>query len=104
LGIAQTNPGGSVDLTFPLILLVLAACSVLLVRTVRRQDSPLPFDQPPPPVWVPWRRSNMQGPSWNDPRPPQDSKSEWSGEPKPPPPSQHEEWTPPVRRTPTRRP
>ena len=45
----------------------------------------------------------MDGPSWNDPRPPEDSESEWSGEPKPPPSQQHEEWTPPVRRTPTRR-
>jgi hypothetical protein len=104
LGIAQTNPGEGFDLTFPLILLVLAGCSVLLARTVRRQDAPLPFDEPPQPVWVPWRRSNMQGPSWNDPRPPEDSKSEWSGERKPPaPPAEHEEWTPPVRRTPTRR-
>ena len=104
LGIAQTNPGGGFDLTFPLILLALAACSVVLARTVRRDAAaPLPFDEAPKPVWVPWRRSNMQGPSWNDPRPPEDSESEWSGERKPPPPPQHEEWTPPVRRTPTRR-
>jgi hypothetical protein len=104
-GVTQTNPAGGVDLMLPLLLLALAAVAAVFVAGLRRRTTdPVPAEAPAAPIWIPWRRSNMQGPSWNDPRPAEDSKGEWSGEREPqPPPQQHEEWTPPVRRTPTRR-
>ena len=68
LGIAQTNPGGGFDLTFPLILLALAACSVVLARTVRRDAAaPLPFDEAPKPVWVPVAALEHAGPELERP-------------------------------------
>ncbi len=103
-GVAQTNTPGGFDLTLPLLLLTAAIVAALVARTLRREGTPLPAEAPRP-AWVPWRRSTMDGPSWNDPRPADDRETEWSAEPPPPPPpAQHEEWTPPVRRTPTRRP
>ena len=101
-GVAQTNTPGGFDLTLPLLLLSAAIVAALVARTLRRDGTPLPADAPRP-VWIPWRRSTMDGPSWNDPRPADDRESEWSAQPPPPPPAQHEEWTPPVRRSPTRR-
>ena len=90
------------DLTLPLIRLAAAIAAALLARTIRRETAPLPAGAPPRPIWIPWRRSTMDGPGWNDPRPAGDREGEWSGESEPPP--EHEPWTPPTRRTPTRRP
>jgi hypothetical protein len=109
-GETATNPPGGLDLTIPLVLLLLAAVAVVLARTLRREPPVTPVAGAPaeePPVrWIPWFRSPMRGPGWNDPRPPSDRPGEWSdAEPPPPPaaPEQHEEWTPPTRRSPTHR-
>ena len=125
-GESATNPArvGGLDLTIPLLLLVLAAIALAVVYRLRRdapalalmrslRDDPEAAElmrsrvnerEPSRAPWIPWFRSTMRGPGWNDPRPPTDHAGEWSppGEPAPEP-EQHEEWTPPTRRTPTRR-
>ena len=105
--LTHRGDAGSLDLTIPLILLVLAAVAVVLVRTLRRDTTAaVVTDAPaePAPRWVPWFRSPMRGPGWNDPRPPSDRPGEWSdAPPTPPQPQQYEEWTPPTRRSPTHR-
>ena len=80
----------------------------MVARTLRRETTAAPVTDAPAeagrPRWVPWFRSPMRGPGWNDPRPPSDRPGEWSDAPPPQPePEQHEEWTPPTRRSPTHR-
>jgi hypothetical protein len=96
-GATATNRPGGLDSTVPLILLALVALAALAVHLLRRGDptalaltralrgdseavaalkrSRRPADDAP---WVPWFRSPMKGPSWNDPRPPSDRPDEWS--------------------------
>lgn len=109
-GQSATNlPDGGLDLTLPLLLLGLAVIAVVIARTLRRDGSitpmtPLPPVDQPPARWVPWFRSPMRGPGWNDPRPPSDRPGEWSDAPPArPEPEPHEEWAPPTRRSPTHR-
>jgi hypothetical protein len=113
-GATATNPGGGINLTIPLIALVLAAIAVVLTRHLRRDTTPVIAGEVaaehttrPAPTWIPRFRSTMRGPGWNDPRPPADRPGEWSDEQRraaaPEPEAQHEEWTPPNRRSPTHR-
>ncbi|MBO9579228.1 MAG: hypothetical protein J7480_10745, partial [Microbacteriaceae bacterium] len=103
-GATSTNPPGGIDLTLPLLLLALAALAVVLVRVLRREPAATAPEEPRPPVWIPWHRSTMRGPSWNDPRPSADRTGEWSGAAAPPPePEAQEAWTPPERRSPSHR-
>ncbi len=94
-GVAQTNePGGSLDLTIPLILLALAMAAAVVARTMRRRPEPVaaapviteePAEERAP--WVPWRRSTMDGPGWTTPPPDLDQtpeppvETEWSAPP-----------------------
>jgi hypothetical protein len=100
-GVAQANTPEGMDLTLPLLLLAVAVAAAFLARSLRHRPTPLPAEAPRA-AWVPWRRSTMDGPGWNDPRPAGDREAEWSGEPAEAP--EHEPWTPPTRRAPTRRP
>jgi hypothetical protein len=109
-GQSATNlPDGGLDLSIPLLLLGLALIAVVVARTLRSESSAAPMAPmtsapvEEPARWVPWFRSPMRGPGWNDPRPPSDRSSEWSDTPPEPAAPEHEEWTPPTRRTPSRR-
>ncbi len=111
-GASQSNPPGSVNLTIPLLLFFLglaAAASIYLLR--RWSASPLPVagapDEPsqaPRPIWVPWRRSTMDGPGWTSAPPPSRERAgEWAAapgtDPEPQPePEHHDEWIPPSPR------
>jgi hypothetical protein len=91
-GVNATNAGDGFDLTLPLILLVVAALTVVGVARLRRQPAALALtrslrddedavaalkESRRPEPWVPWFRSPMKGPSWNDPRPPEDRPDDW---------------------------
>jgi hypothetical protein len=111
-GASQSNPPGSVNLTIPLLLLFLglaAAASIYLLR--RWSASPVPVIGAPEepseaarPIWVPWRRSTMDGPGWTSAPPPSGERAgEWAAapgtEPEPQPEPEHDdEWIPPSPR------
>jgi hypothetical protein len=111
-GLSQTNrPGenGGMSFVIPLILLVLLLAAVLLARMLRRQATPVPVgeapapEEPARPVWIPWRRSTMTGPSWNE-APPPSREDSWAESPSkaPEPEPQHEPWTAPRTKRPVR--
>ena len=87
--------------------MVLAA--VLIARLRRRHDEPVPVvaAEPPPeepkPVGVPWRRSALTGPSWNE-KPPPSQEGSWAESPSkaPEPQPDPEPWTAPRSKRPVR--
>jgi hypothetical protein len=104
-GVTQTHPPGpnGFPLTIPLIVLALALTALLLARLLRR-DRPVvattadaePVDSPPERApWVPWHKSTMTGPGWNEP-PESGTEGTWRepGRPADPEP-EHEPWSPP---------
>lgn len=111
-GASQSNPPGSVNLTIPLLLLFLGLAAAATIYLLRRWTAgPVPVtgapDEPseaPRPVWIPWRRSTMDGPGWTSAPPPsREGTGEWAAapgtEPEPQPePEHHDEWFPPSPR------
>ena len=109
-GIAQTNTPDSISLTIPLILVVLGLTGAAVITALRRRTDPalaIATDEPlpaPRPVWVPWRRSTMDGPRWTaSPPPSAEDAGAWAAapdaEPEPQPePLHHDAWTPPEPR------
>lgn len=111
-GVSQSNPPGSVNLTIPLLLLFLALAAAATTYLLRRRTAaPVPVggvtDEPsgaPRPVWIPWRRSTMDGPGWTSAPPPsREGAGEWAAAPgtepeAQPEPEHHDEWIPPSPR------
>ena len=102
-GVTQTNPAGgsSAAWLIPLILLALLLTAILFTRLRRREQQPVPVthgDPEPEPEpqrapWVPWHKSTMTGPGWNDPPPGLEPEEA------PPAAEEHEPWSPPRSRT-----
>lgn len=90
--------------------MLLAAVLIAGMRR-RRHDEPVPAGavaappEEPKPVWTPWRRSPMTGPSWNE-APPPTREGSWADSPaketEPEPEPQHEPWTAPRPKRPVR--
>jgi hypothetical protein len=109
-GVSQMNqpePGG-LNLLVPLILLVLLVAAILAARSLRRRPAPVapvPVEEAKP-VWVPWRRSTMTGPSWNE-TPPPSGRGSWASSPteppEPPAEREPERWSAPPSSRPARR-
>jgi hypothetical protein len=82
-GVSQTNPpeGRGINVLIGLILLSLLLAAILVARMRRREATPVaaaPVEEKP--VWIPWRRSTMTGPSWNE-KPPPSREESWAESP-----------------------
>ncbi len=88
-GISATNPTDSIDLTVPLLLVIFGLGTAGIITLLRRRAVPAAVDEPPvKPVWIPWRRSTMDGPRWTaDPPPSGEDADGWAAAPG----SRHEE-------------
>jgi hypothetical protein len=102
-GVSGTNRPAedAINITIPLILLVLLAAAILVTRRLRREEVPVAPVEETKPVWVPWRRSTMTGPSWNE-RPPPSGEDSWAESPSKAPEPEHEPWTAPRPKRPVR--
>jgi hypothetical protein len=110
-GVSQTNrpAEGGINFLIPLLGLLMVLAAVLLARMLRRRDEPVPVvaaappEEPERPVWIPWRRSTMTGPSWNE-APPPSREDSWAESPskEPEPQPQQEPWTAPRPKRPVR--
>lgn len=110
-GVTQTNlPGssnGGFSLTIPLIVLALALTALLLARRLRRDHptpatvtEPGPDPEPQRAPWVPWHKSTLTGPGWNEP-PESGTEDTWNAPENAAAPDEpeHEPWSPPRSRT-----
>jgi pseudouridine-5'-phosphate glycosidase len=100
--------GASLDANVALVTsnaqLAASVAVAYAIRRVNAAPAPVagaPEAKPPAPIWIPWRRSNMQGPGWTaDPPPSSEGAGEWAtapGESPQSPPESHpdDEWSPP---------